>query len=307
MSGLRLAFMGTPDFAVPSLVALHEAGHEIAAVYTQPPRRAGRGQKERPTPVQAWAVEHGLPVYTPTSLRDESAQAAFSALGLDAAVVAAYGLILPLPILAAPRLGCVNVHASLLPRWRGAAPIQRSILAGDVETGISIMMMEQGLDTGPVLSMESIATAAETTAGELHEALAELGGRMIVSALEEYAAGAITPQPQVDAEATYAKKIDKSEARIDWSEDSMAVQRRINAFAPWPGAWFEVAGERIKVLAAETVDASGAKGETLDDDLTVACGNGALRLVRLQREGKRPVAAADFLRGRPVHRGTQFQ
>lgn len=307
MSGLRLVFMGTPDFAVPSLAALHEAGHEIAAVYTQPPRRAGRGQKERPSPVQAWAVEHGLPVRTPTSLRDESAQAAFAALGLDAAVVAAYGLILPRPILAAPRLGCVNVHASLLPRWRGAAPIQRAILAGDSETGISIMMMDEGLDTGPVLRMESVTITADTTAGTLHDALAELGGRMIVSALAEYATGAITPRPQVDAEATYAKKIEKSEARIDWSEDSMAVQRRINAFAPWPGAWFEVVGERIKVLAAEPVDASGVAGKTLDDDLTVACGNGALRLVRLQREGKRPADAPDFLRGRPVPRGTPFQ
>ncbi len=307
MSGLRLAFMGTPDFAVPSLAALHKAGHEIAAVYTQPPRRSGRGQKKRPSPVQAWAVECGLPVYTPTSLRDASAQAAFAALGLDAAVVAAYGLILPLPILAAPRLGCINVHASLLPRWRGAAPIQRAILAGDAETGISIMMMEEGLDTGPVLWMESIATASETNAGELHDALAELGARIIVSALAEYAAGAITPRAQVDAEATYAKKIDKSEARIDWSEDSMVVQRRINAFAPWPGAWFEVAGERIKVLAAKPIDASGAKGEALDDDLAIACGTGALRLIQLQREGKRPVAAVDFLRGRPVPRGTKFQ
>lgn len=307
MNPLRLAFMGTPDFAVPSLAALHDAGHDIVVVYTQPPRRAGRGQKERPSPVQAWAEAHDLPVRTPASLRDESAQAAFAALDLDAAVVAAYGLILPKPVLAAPRFGCINVHASLLPRWRGAAPIQRAILAGDQESGISIMMMEEGLDTGPVLRMESIAIGADTTAGELHDALADLGGRMIAPALADYAGGTILPCPQVDADATYAKKIEKSEARIDWTEDAVAVRRRINAFAPWPGAWFELAGERVKALAADPADASGAAGEVLDDELTVACGGGALRLIRLQREGKRPADAADFLRGRPVPRGTHLQ
>lgn len=304
MSGLRLAFMGTPDFAVPSLAALFEAGHEIAAVYSQPPRRSGRGQKERPSPVHAWAAERGLEVRTPGSLRDAAAQAAFADLALDAAVVAAYGLILPKPILAAPRLGCLNVHASLLPRWRGAAPIQRAILAGDKETGIAIMVMEEGLDTGPVLRMEAVPITADTTAGALHDTLAVLGGRMIAPALTDYDAGRIIPRAQDDAGMTYAKKIDKSEAEIDWGEAAEAVVRRINAFAPWPGAWFSLAGERIKVLRVVAAAGSGPPGAALDGSLTVACGTGAVRLERLQREGKRAADAADFLRGRPVAEGT---
>lgn len=304
MTRLKLAYMGTPDFAVPSLAALVEAGHEVAAVYTQPPRRAGRGQKERPSPVYAWAEEHGLPVRTPRTLRDEGAQAEFAALGLDAAIVAAYGLILPLPVLEAPRLGCINVHASLLPRWRGAAPIQRAILAGDTETGISIMMMEEGLDTGPVLRMESLPIGPEMTAGELHDALAALGGCMIAPVLADFEAGHIVPEPQDDAGTTYAKKIEKPEARIDWSEEASMVARRIHAFAPWPGAWFTLGGERVKALAARIEPADGAFGEVLDDTLRVACGSSAVRLLRLQREGKKPAAAADFLRGRSVATGT---
>ena len=304
MTRLKLAYMGTPDFAVPSLAALVEAGHEVAAVYSQPPRRAGRGQKERPSPVYAWAEEHGLPVRTPRTLRDEGAQAEFAALNLDAAIVAAYGLILPLPVLEAPRLGCINVHASLLPRWRGAAPIQRAILAGDTETGISIMMMEEGLDTGPVLRMESLPIGPEMTAGELHDALAALGGCMIAPVLADFEAGHIVPEPQDDAGTTYAKKIEKPEARIDWSEEASMVARRIHAFAPWPGAWFTLGGERVKALAARIEPADGAFGEVLDDTLRVACGSSAVRLLRLQREGKKPAAAADFLRGRSVATGT---
>jgi len=304
VSRLKLAFMGTPDFAVPSLAALVAAGHEVAAVYTQPPRPAGRGQKERPSPVHAWAESQGLPVRTPASLRDPEAQAAFSALALDAAVVAAYGLILPKPVLDAPRLGCINVHASLLPRWRGAAPIQRAILAGDRETGISIMQMEEGLDTGPVLRSEVLPIAADMDAGALHDALADLGGRMIAPALEDLAAGRIKPVPQPETGATYAKKIEKSEARIEWRESAAAVACRIRAFSPWPGAWFELAGERVKALAALPADGSGAAGEALDDGLRIACGSGAVRLTRLQREGKRPITAEAFLRGRAVPAGT---
>mgnify|MGYP001231604604 FL=1 len=307
MTRLKLAYMGTPDFAVPSLAALVEAGHEVAAVYTQPPRRAGRGQKERPSPVYAWAEEHGLPVRTPRTLRDEGAQAEFAALNLDAAIVAAYGLILPLPVLEAPRLGCINVHASLLPRWRGAAPIQRAILAGDTETGISIMMMEEGLDTGPVLRMESLPIGPEMTAGELHDALAPLGGRMIAPVLAGLDSGHIVPEPQDAAGMTYAKKIEKPEARIDWSEDASIVVRRIHAFAPWPGAWFSLGGERLKALAARIESGDGVPGEVLDNTLRVACGSNAVRLHRLQREGKNPAAAADFLRGRKVATGTVLE
>jgi methionyl-tRNA formyltransferase len=231
----------------------------------------------------------------------------FGALDLDAAIVAAYGLILPLPVLSAPRLGCINVHASLLPRWRGAAPIQRAILAGDTETGISIMMMEEGLDTGPVLRMESVPIGPETTAGELHDALASLGGRMIAPVLADFASGHIVPEPQDDAGTTYAKKIEKPEARIDWSEDAAMVARRIHAFAPWPGAWFTLGGERLKVLAVRIEPGDGAPGEVLDDTLRVACGSNAVRLHRLQREGKKPAAAADFLRGRTVATGTVLE
>jgi methionyl-tRNA formyltransferase len=307
MTRLKLAYMGTPDFAVPGLAALIETGHEIAAVYSQPPRRAGRGQKERPSPVHAFANEHGLPVRTPSTLRDEVAHAEFAAFGLDAAIVVAYGLILPLPVLAAPRLGCINVHASLLPRWRGAAPIQRAILAGDTETGISIMMMEEGLDTGPVLRSESLPIGLETTAGGLHDALAALGGRMIAPVIADFNSGHIVPEPQNKVGTTYARKLEKSEARINWAEEASMVVRRIHAFAPWPGAWFMLGGERVKVLAAQIETGYGAPREVLDDALRVACGSGAVRLHRLQREGKKPSAAEDFLRGRPVATGTVLE
>jgi methionyl-tRNA formyltransferase len=307
MTRLKLAYMGTPDFAVPGLAALIEAGHEVAAVYSQPPRRAGRGQKERLSPVHAFAKEHGLPVRTPSTLRSEVTQAEFETSGLDAVIVAAYGLILPLPVLAAPRLGCINVHASLLPRWRGAAPIQRAILAGDTETGISIMMMGEGLDTGPILRTESLPIGLKTTAGELHDALAALGSRMIAPVLADFNSGHIVPEPQDDVGATYARKLEKSEARINWEEEPSMVVRRIHAFAPRPCAWFMLEGERVKVLAAHIETGYGAPREVLDDGLLVACGSGAVRLHRLQREGKKPSAAEDFLRGRPVAKGTVLE
>ena len=307
MSGLRLAFMGTPDFAVPSLAALVGAGYEIAAVYTQPPRPAGRGQKERFSPVHGWSADNGLPVRTPKSLRDENEQFTFAALELDTAVVAAYGLILPKPILNAPRFGCINVHASLLPRWRGAAPIQRAILAGDVETGISIMLMEEGLDTGPVLCTSGMRIDLVTSAGDLHDALAVLGGRMICAALEGYVSQSIQPTIQDDAVATYAKKIEKVEACINWSAPALSVMRQVNAFAPRPGAWSRLGAERIKIFATQAEYGQGKPGVVLDDNLLIACGDSALRLTHLQREGKRPVDAAEFLRGCAVKKGAVFE
>lgn len=303
---LRVAFMGTPDFAVPSLAALVAAGHLVVAVYTQPPRPAGRGHRPRPSPIQAFADAKGLAVRTPARLKDPADQADFAALDLDVAVVAAYGLILPQPVLAAPRLGCINVHASLLPRWRGAAPIPRAILAGDAETGISIMAMEAGLDTGPVLLSEAIPIGDATTAGDLHGALAALGGRLIGPALEGLAAGRLVPAPQPDVGVTYAAKIVPEDGRIDW-RDAVYADRQVRAFNPWPGAWFAFGGERIKVLAAEPADGLGPAGLVLDDRLTIACAaGGALRPTRLQRPGRGATAAADFLRGFPMPAGTML-
>lgn len=301
---MRIAFLGTPDFSVPALDALIAAGHEIACVYTQPPRPAGRGQGERRSAVHDRADAAGIPVRTPAILREEAEQAAFAALELDAAVVVAYGLILPQPVLDAPRHGCINIHASLLPRWRGAAPIQRAILAGDAETGITIMQMDAGLDTGPELLREAVPITAETNAGMLHDTLAELGGRLIVEALRGVADGRLTPVPQPDTGDTYATKIERGEERIVWSLDAASLDRHVRAFAPWPGAWFEHDGERIKVLAATPAEADGARGTVLDDALTVACGDGALRLLKVQRAGKGAMDAADFLRGRPIAPGT---
>ena len=302
-SPLRLAFMGTPDFAVPSLQALIAAGHDIAAVYCQPPRPAGRGHKERLCPVQRAAETGGLQVRTPTSLKDAKTQAAFAALELDAAVVAAYGLILPKPILAAPRLGCVNVHASLLPRWRGAAPIQRAILAGDSESGVTIMQMEEGLDTGPMLAQSAVPIDATATAESLHDTLAALGARMIAPALAALADGTARPEPQDDALATYARKLDRAEAQLDFSRDAESLARQVRAFTPWPGAWFDYRGERVKVLAAEAGANEGPPGSVLDDALTIACGSGALRPLRVQREGKKPTDTEAFLRGFNIPRG----
>jgi methionyl-tRNA formyltransferase len=297
-SRLRLAFMGTPDFAVPSLAALYEAGHEVVAVYCQPPRPAGRGHRPQPSPVQQFAESQQMPVFTPRSLRPPEVQAEFAALGLDAAVVAAYGLILPPLVLTAPRLGCLNVHASLLPRWRGAAPIHRALLAGDSETGITIMQIDQGLDTGPMLLRQAIPIAADATTRSLHDTLAVLGARLIVEALDGVAASRLVPTPQPSCGVTYATKLDRDEGRLDWSQSAAGLERRVRALNPWPGVWFEAAGERIKVLAAEVVPGvTGAPGTVLDDRLTLACGTDALRLTRVQRSGRGPVDGAAFLRG----------
>ena len=300
---MRIAFMGTPDFAVPSLLALAEAGHEIAAVYSQPPRPAGRGHKERPSPVHAAAEQHGWPVRTPRTLKSEEEQAAFRALGLDAAVVVAYGLILPKSVLEAPLCGCLNVHASLLPRWRGAAPIQRAILAGDEVSGVTIMLMDEGLDTGAMLLQESVPITAETTGQSLHDELAALGAQLIVKGLQ---GGHGKAQPQPDEGITYADKLKREEAKLDWQRDSRALERQVRAFFPWPGAYFEIGGERIKVLAAEVTDGSGPPGQVLDAELTIACGEGALRPLRVQRAGKAPMETAALLRGFPAPPGKQL-
>jgi methionyl-tRNA formyltransferase len=296
---LRLAFMGTPDFAVPSLAALLDAGHDIAAVYSQKPRPSGRGQRTQPSPVHAFAASRDLTVRHPTSLRTKEAQDDFAALALDAAVVAAYGLILPPPILAAPRLGCLNVHASLLPRWRGAAPIQRAILAGDSETGITIMQMDEGLDTGGILLAERVAIGTRMTAAELHDALAARGGPLAVAALAGLAGGTLRARQQPDEGVTYAGKLRREEGRLDWRQPSVALERAIRAFNPFPGSWLEIAGERIKVLAAESVagEPTAAPGTVLDAALTIACGEGALRPTLLQRAGRGAADSAAFLRG----------
>src|SRR6056297_1005301 len=293
---MRLVFMGTPGFAVPALQALHAAGHEIAAVYSQPPRPAGRGKKPRPSPVQAAAEALGLEVRTPERLRDAEAQAEFSALEADAGVVAAYGLILPRAVLDAPKLGCWNVHASLLPRWRGAAPIQRAILAGDAETGVCIMRMEPGLDTGPVALREATPIGAEDDAGTLHDRLAEIGARLIVQAMARLEAGTLETTPQPEAGVTYADKIDKAEARIDWTRPAEAVGRQVRALSPFPGAWCQAGEERLKLHRARAVAGTGAPG-TVIGPFTVACGEGAVAVTEAQREGRRPMPAAEILRG----------
>jgi methionyl-tRNA formyltransferase len=303
---LRLAMMGTPDFAVPILDALVNDGHEIACVYAQPPRPAGRGQKPRPSPMEAWARDHSLDVRTPVGLKDAAEQQAFRDLKLDAAVVAAYGLILPRPILEAPRLGCLNVHASLLPRWRGAAPIQRAILEGDDETGVTIMQMDPGLDTGPMLLTEDTPIRAEDTGRSLHDRLAEIGAWLILRALDGIAAGTLKATPQPSEGVTYAKKLERDEARLDWSRPASRLARLVRAFDPWPGAFFDHQGERIKVWGAEAVGGGGAPGTVLDGRLTVACGEGALRLTRLQRAGGKAMEAEAFLRGYPIPKGTSL-
>lgn len=301
---MRLAFMGTPDFAVPALAALAASRHDVVCVYSQPPRPAGRGQKERLTPVHAFARDRDILVRTPKSLRNADAQAEFADLNLDLAIVAAYGLILPKEILDAPRLGCVNIHASLLPRWRGAAPIQRAILAGDPETGITLMQMDEGLDTGDMLAVETVAITAETTAQDLHDQLAALGGEMIVPALDKLERGDLPATPQPDTGETYAKKIEKDEGQLDWRRSAEELDRAVRAFTPWPGAWFAYDGKRIKVRRAAVTDGAGTPGTLLDNALTVACGSGALKLLEVQREGKKPADAEAFLRGNPMPKGT---
>ncbi|MFV1591935.1 methionyl-tRNA formyltransferase [Phaeobacter sp. JH20_36] len=301
---MRIVFMGTPEFSVPVLDALVDAGHEIAAVYCQPPRPAGRGKKDRPTPVHARAIELGLDVRHPVSLKGAEQQAEFADLRADVAVVVAYGLILPQAVLDAPRHGCLNIHASLLPRWRGAAPIHRAIMAGDSQTGVCIMQMEAGLDTGPVLLREATEIGPEETTAQLHDRLSEMGADLIVRALDGLSD--LTAEVQPDAGVTYAHKIDKAEARIDWQRSAVEVDRTIRGLSPFPGAWCEIEGQRVKLLASRVVEGAGAAGIVLDDALRVACGEGAVELLRLQRAGKGAQEREIFLRGFPVARGTQL-
>ena len=308
---MRVVFMGTPDFSVPVLEALVAAGHEIAAVYTRAPKPAGRrGLELTPSPVHARAEALGFDVRTPKSLRGEEAARDFAALGADVAVVVAYGLILPKAILDAPRLGCLNIHASLLPRWRGAAPIQRAIMAGDAETGVMIMQMEEGLDTGPVGATAATPIAPNETAAELHDRLSAMGARLIVGALADLAAGQLAFIPQDAAGVAYAHKIEKTESRIDWARPAQELHDRIRGLSPFPGAWCEIdlgrGAERVKILRTELAAGSGAAGTALDDALRIACGGGALRLVEVQRAGKGPMRAVDFLRGVKLPAGTQL-
>ena len=300
---MRVVFMGTPEFSVPVLDSLVEAGHDVIAVYCQPPRRAGRGKKERPTPVHARAMELGLSVRHPASLRNAEAQSEFAALNADVAVVVAYGLILPQAILDAPKRGCLNIHASLLPRWRGAAPIHRAIMAGDTETGICIMQMDAGLDTGAVLLQEATDIGASETTGELHDRLSDMGARLIVEALGQL--DTLTPEPQSDHGVTYAQKIDKSEAAVDWARDAAEVDRQIRGLSPFPGAWTMAGGERIKLLGSRVSDANGLAGTALDGSFLIACGDGAVTITRAQRAGKGAQDADVFLRGMPVPKGTK--
>ncbi|WP_281708973.1 methionyl-tRNA formyltransferase [Phaeobacter italicus] len=301
---MRIVFMGTPDFSVPVLDALVADGHEIAAVYCQPPRPAGRGKKDRPTPVHARATELGLEVRHPVSLKGADQQAEFAALGADVAVVVAYGLILPQAVLDAPHHGCLNIHASLLPRWRGAAPIHRAIMTGDAETGVCIMQMEAGLDTGPVLMREATAIGSEETTAQLHDRLSDMGAALIVQALRRLPE--LTADVQPEEGVTYAHKIDKAEARVDWTRPAAEVDRQIRGLSPFPGAWCEIDGQRVKLLASRLTEGAGPAGVVLDDSLRVACGDGAVELLRLQRAGKGAQDREVFLNGFPVGAGTQL-
>lgn len=300
---LRLIFMGTPDFAVPTLIALAAVGHEIAAVYTRAAKPAGRGMALAPTPVEREAKRLDVPVLTPATLKTAEVQAALRAHQADAAVVVAYGLILPKAILEVPRLGCFNVHASLLPRWRGAAPISRAIMAGDKESGVTIMKMDEGLDTGEIAMAERVAIAADMTAGDLHDALARLGADLMLRALAALERGSLTFTPQSEAGVSYAAKIAKDETRIDWTKPWRAVHGHIRGLSPFPGAWFEIDGVRVKALRSARGEGVGKPGAVLDDQLTIACGDGAIRLVQVQRAGKQPMRAEEFLRGTPVKAG----
>jgi methionyl-tRNA formyltransferase len=300
---MRIAFMGTPNFAVPTLEALIRAGHDVVAVYSQPPRPAGRGKAPRPSLVQQAAEAHGIEVRTPLTLRDLDAQQAFAALNLDVAVVAAYGLILPEPILNAPRFGCLNVHGSLLPRWRGAAPGQRAILAGDSRTGITIMQMERGLDTGPMLAVRETAIDGKT-AGELTAELAVLGADLMVEVLARLPDVEAVPQPEEGV--TYAAKIEKQEAKLDFTRSAVDVERQVRAFNPLPGAFFECRGERIKVHRAEICGLAGPSGTVLDEKLNIACGEGSIRPTLVQRAGRAAMSAEELLRGFPIPPGTHL-
>jgi len=307
---LRIVFMGTPDFSVPTFAEILGAGHEVVAAYTQPPRPAGRGMAEQPSPVHRFAESNQIPVRTPKSLKGEAEQRAFAELEADAGVVVAYGLLLPAPVLAAPRLGCFNLHASALPRWRGAAPIQRAIMAGDTDTAAAVMRMEKGLDTGPVCLAEPVAIGPDMTAGELHDVLAQRGASLMARALSALERGSLDCVPQPSAGVTHAAKIDKAEARIDFARPAREVHNLVRGLSPFPGAWFETAAagkpERIKVLRTTLAEGGGAPGEVLDDRLTVACGEGAIRFVELQRAGKKPMAAEELLRGFALPLGTRL-
>jgi methionyl-tRNA formyltransferase len=304
MGALRIVFMGTPAFAAVALKALLDAGHEVIAVYSQPPRPKGRGMETQKSPVHMLAEEQGITVRTPTSLRSAEEAAAFAALQADVAVVAAYGLILPKAVLDAPQHGCLNIHASLLPRWRGAAPIQRAIMAGDARTGVTIMQMEEGLDTGPMLLKEELAIGADMNAGALHDVLAEIGARLICQALDKLPN--LKPVPQPSDGVTYAAKITKEECRIDWRRNAAELDRHIRGLSPAPGAFTEINGERLTILAADLVSGSGARGTIIDDRLTIACGEGALRPTLVKRAGKRAMSAEEMLRGFEVPKGLQL-
>jgi methionyl-tRNA formyltransferase len=296
---MRIVFMGSPQFAVPALDGLVDAGHDIATVYCQPPRPAGRGKAERKTALHERAEALGLEVRTPRTLRDPEEQARFAALDADLAVVAAYGLLLPKAVLEAPGAGCVNIHASLLPRWRGAAPIQRAILAGDAISGVTIMKMDEGLDTGPMLLKRELQIDGKN-AGQVTEELAKLGAQALLEWLERRT----PPEPQPDVGVTYAAKVDKAEARIDWTRSAADLERQVRAFAPSPGAWFEANGERVKLLEAEVVEGSGRSGEVLDDRLTIACGEGAIRPLQVKRAGRGAMSADELLRGFAIPKAT---
>jgi methionyl-tRNA formyltransferase len=305
---LRLVFMGTPDFAVPTLAAIVEHGHDVAAVYTRAPQPAGRGMELRPSPVEREARRFGIAVLTPKTLRSTEAQDAFRAHGADAAIVVAYGLILPAPILDAPRLGCFNLHASALPRWRGAAPINRAIMAGDAETAVVVMQMAEGLDTGPMAMAARIAIGPDMTAGELHDELARLGAPLMVRALDALQRGSLQLTPQPQEGMTYAAKVEKNETRIDWTRPWQSVHDHCRGLSPFPGAWFELPGSgpsatRIKVLRTTRGEGTAAPGIVIDDQLTVACGDGAVRILEAQRAGRQPMRAEEFLRGTPLGAG----
>jgi len=303
---MRLIFMGTPDFAVPTLIELAARGHEIAAVYTRAAKPAGRGMDLQRTPIEREARRLALPVRTPKTLKDDDVQKIFHAHNADAAVVVAYGLILPKPILEAPRIGCFNVHASLLPRWRGAAPINRAIMAGDAESGITITKMDEGLDTGAMAMAERMTIGANMTAGELHDPLSRLGANLMLRALVAAERGSLSLTPQPATGVTYAEKISKSETRIDWTKPWTNVHDHIRGLSPHPGAWFEIEGVRVKAQRSTKGERSGAPGTVLDDKLTIACGDGAVRLVEVQRSGRQPMGAEEFLRGTPVKAGARL-
>ena len=309
-SPLKLVYMGTADFAVPALLALAQSRHEVVAVYTQPARPAGRGMKARPSPIERAAVRLGLPVLTPVTLKEATARATFASFKADLAVVAAYGLLLPQAILDIPRLGCINLHGSSLPRWRGAAPIQRAILAGDQATGVTIIQMEAGLDTGPMLAMEPVPIGATTSAQQLHDRLAELAATMVVPMVDRFAMGEVEATAQPDKGAVYAHKIEKSEGHVDWRQSAVMIDRQVRALTPWPGCWTELDDQRLRVLSGvpglDEPAHAARPGTVLDDALTVACGEGVFRITKLQRAGGKPMISSDFLRGFPIPSGTRL-